>query len=96
MTRYRRYSNPYSVDVQRFSIYHREKQGSKRTIQVGDEVNVTISEMDELGRGVVYYHGTRVVVPKAVPGEKVRIRITRINGDTAQATVIKRIAEPKR
>ncbi len=96
MTRYRRYSNPYSVDVQRFSIYHREKQGSKRAIQVGDEVNVTINEMDELGRGVVYYHGTKIAVPKAVPGEKVRIRITRINGDTAQATVIKRIAEPKR
>ncbi len=96
MTRYRRYSNPYSVDVQRFSIYHREERGVRRSLQVGDEVNVVINEMDELGRGVVHYRGVRIVVPKAVPGEKVRIRITRINGNVAQATVIKRIAEPKR
>ncbi len=96
MTRYRRYSNPYSVDVQRFSIYHREERGVRRSLQVGDEVNVVINEMDELGRGVVHYRGVRIVVPKAVPGEKVRIRITRINGNAAQATVIKRIAEPKR
>ena len=97
MTRYRRYSNPYSVDVQRFSIYHREERGSrKRALQVGDEVNVMINEMDELGRGVVHYRGIRIVVPKAVPGERVRIRIIRIDGNTAQATVIKRIAEPKR
>jgi predicted RNA-binding protein with TRAM domain len=97
MTRYRRYSNPYSVDVQRFSIYHREERGSgKRVLQVGDEVNVTISEMDELGRGVVHYRGIRIAVPKAVPGERVRIRITRVEGNAAQATVIKRIAEPKR
>ncbi len=97
MTRYRRYSNPYSVDVQRFSIYHREERGNrKRTLQVGDEVNVIISEMDELGRGVVHYRGIKIAVPKAVPGEKVRIRITKVNGSTAQATVIKRIAEPKR
>ncbi len=97
MTRYRRYSNPYSVDVQRFSIYHREEQGSrKRALQIGDELNVMINEMDELGRGVVHYRGIRIAVPKAVPGERVRIRITRIDGNTAQATVIKRIAEPKR
>jgi len=63
---------------------------------VGDEVNVMINEMDELGRGVVHYRGIRIVVPKAVPGERVRIRIIRIDGNTAQATVIKRIAEPKR
>jgi len=96
MTRYRRYSNPYSVDVQRFSIYHREERGPRRSLQVGDEVNVMINEMDELGRGVVHYRGIRIVVPKAVPGEKVRIRITRIDGNVAQATVIKRLAEPKR
>ena len=97
MTRYRRYSNPYSVDVQRFSIYHREERGGRRkSLQVGDEINVTINEMDELGRGVVHYRGVRIVVPKAVPGEKVRVRVTRIDGNAAQATVIKRIAEPKR
>jgi len=97
MTRYRRYSNPYSVDVQRFSIYHREERGGrKRSLQVGDEVNVVVNEMDELGRGVVHYHNVRIIVPKAVPGEKVRIRITRIDRNIAQATVIKRIAEPKR
>jgi len=96
MTRYRRYSNPYSVDVQRFSIYHREERGPRRSLQVGDEVNVMVNEMDDLGRGIVHYRGIRIIVPKAVPGEKVRIRITRIDGNIAQATVIKRIAEPKR
>ncbi|GEM_PF-816462 len=97
MTRYRRYSNPYSIDVQRYSIYHREaSHRHRRNLQVGDEVNLTIDDMDNQGCGIARYHGLMIVVPKAVPGERVRVRIIKVDKGVAHATVIKRIAEPKR
>ena len=52
--------------------------------------------MDEDARGIGFRSGFKVIVPRAVPGEKVRVRVSRIEGRTLYASVIERLAEPKR
>ncbi len=95
MTRYRRYSNPYSIDIQRYSIYHRREE-RRKALSVGDEFVVTIEDMDSSGCGIARKYGYTLVVPKAVPGEKVVVRVIRVKGREARVSVIKRLAEPRR
>ena len=97
MTRYKKYSNPYSIDVQRYSIYNNQRpRERKRLPERGDEFTITIQDMDENARGIGFRNGFKVIVPRAVPGEKVRVRVSRIEGKTLHASVIDRVAEPKR
>ncbi|MCD6428311.1 MAG: TRAM domain-containing protein [Desulfurococcales archaeon] len=45
---------------------------------------------------MVKFKGYTIIVPRAVPGEKVTIRITKVeNTKVAYASVVKRIEEPK-
>ncbi|OYT50673.1 MAG: deoxyribonuclease [Desulfurococcales archaeon ex4484_204] len=97
MTRYRNYRNPYSVDVTKFSIYPRSKVGKGLgKVDVGDEFNITVRDMDSYGRGVGSYRNYEVVVLKAVPGERVRVRVLKVRGNTIQASVVRRLEEPRR
>ena len=97
MTRYKKYSNPYSIDVQRYSIYNsNRKQDRNRTPEVGDEFVITVQDMDKDAKGIGYRKGYKVIVPRAVPGEKVRVRVMRVDGNTLHASVIERLREPKR
>ncbi|PUA33559.1 MAG: hypothetical protein B7O98_03845 [Zestosphaera tikiterensis] len=91
MTKYRNYSNPYNVDVQRFSIYDSYKEHKGREMQVGDELVISIKEMDSEGRGVGYHNNKKVIVPRAVLGEKVRVLIKKVDGNLAYASVIERL-----
>ncbi|MGC8975792.1 MAG: TRAM domain-containing protein [Thermoprotei archaeon] len=89
MTKYRNYSDPYSVNVQRFSIYY-DKSAKIKTPQIGDELTVKIVEVDEEGRGIGYYNDFKVVIPRAVLGEKVRVVVKKIEGRVLHASVIDR------
>ncbi|MEO3993778.1 MAG: TRAM domain-containing protein [Desulfurococcaceae archaeon TW002] len=89
MTKYRNYSDPYSVNVQRFSIYY-DKNIKSRMPQVGDELVVKIVEVDEEGRGVGYYNDFKVVISRAVLGEKVRVVVKKIENKVLHASVIER------
>ena len=95
MTRYKKYSNPYSIDVQRYSIYNSNRK-QNRTPEVGDEFVITVQDMDKDAKGIGYRKGYKVIVPRAVPGEKVRVRVMRVDGNTLHASVIERLGEPKR
>ncbi|MCD6341056.1 MAG: TRAM domain-containing protein [Desulfurococcales archaeon] len=97
MTRYRKYKNPYKIDFNRLSIYGNLKSRDSSGLELGSEITVKISDMDMEGRGVVKFKGYTIIVPRAVPGEKVTIRITKVeNNKVAYASVVKRIEEPKR
>ncbi len=98
MTKYRKYKDPYNIDVlRRYSIY---SQGSSkresRGLTQGSEISVTIEDIDSDGRGCAHYRGYRVTIPRAVPGERVRVRIVKVKGKEALATVIERLEEPRR
>lgn len=89
MTKYRNYSDPYSVNVQRFSIYY-DKNVKTKTPQIGDELVVKIVEVDEEGRGIGYYNDFKVIIPRAVLGEKVRVAVKKIENKVLHASVIER------
>ncbi|MEM2021098.1 MAG: TRAM domain-containing protein [Zestosphaera sp.] len=91
MTKYRKYSDPYSVNVQRFSIYYDRSGGAGSNPQVGDEITVKIVEVDSEGRGIGHYNNSRVVVPRAVLGEKVRVVVKKIENGVLYASVVERL-----
>ncbi len=95
MTRYRKYRNPYQVDVSRFSIYSIYKgRGEGRTLSVGDEVLVKVTEVDREGKGVAYFRGAKIVIPRAMANERVRVRIIRKLGSNEYlASVVERLDE---
>ncbi len=96
MSRYKRYSNPYSIDVQRYSIYNRGGGKKHREIQPGDEFVITVKDMDIDGRGVSFKGMRKVIIPRAVTGEKVKVRVVRVSGNEVYASVIERLEEPRR
>ncbi len=96
MSRYKRYSNPYSVDVQRYSIYGIRPSRNRSIIQPGDEFVIVVDDMDSEGRGIARRGNYKILVPRAVPGEKVRVRVVKVIDREAQVSVIERLAEPKR
>ena len=63
---------------------------------MGDEFTITVKEMDNNGRGIGFRNGKKVIIPRAVPGEKIRIRIVKVDQENAYAAVIERLEEPKR
>jgi len=100
MTRYKKYKDPYKIDFNRLSIYGnlRGRDKGRKELEVGSEFTVKVTDMDMEGRGVADLRGFTVVIPRAVPGEKVTIRVTKVvrSKKIAYASVVKRVEEPKR
>ncbi len=89
LTKYRNYRNVYDVDVRRFSIYGNNST-NKGEVNVGDEIDVLVREMDESGRGVGFYKGYKVLIPKGFLNERVRVRIVRVLNEVLQGVVVHR------
>jgi predicted RNA-binding protein with TRAM domain len=85
--------NPYTSEVQRFSVYPRIQVPSEEGIRVGDEFIVSINNVDEKGRGIASYRGKRVIVYNASLGSKVRVKAVKIAGDTVYAQIVKTLSE---
>ncbi len=86
--------NPYTSEVQRFSIYPRVNTNvGGDSIRVGDTITVSIREVDEKGRGIASYRGKRVVVYNASLGSMVKARVVRIAGDTVYAEIVETVKE---
>jgi len=94
MSRYKKYSNPYSIDIQRYSIYNPPRK--RRELQVGDEFVTLVEEMDNEGRGISHKYNKRIIIPRAVLGERVRVRVVKVLGDEVYVAVSERLAEPRR
>lgn len=58
-------------------------------VEVGKEYEVEISETSQRGEGVARVQGFVVFVPGAKPGEKIKVKITRIGRRSADAEVVK-------
>jgi len=96
MTKYRRYRSPYNINIRRFSIYSdlydKSKKGSE--VNVGDEIVILVSNIDEKGRGIGRYLNYTIYVPRATLGEKVRVRLVKREGrNSFSAHVIERLGE---
>ncbi|MCC6022638.1 MAG: hypothetical protein QXH99_00955 [Sulfolobales archaeon] len=89
MTKYRNYKEVYNVDVKRFSIY-RGVNNLKDDVVIGDEIDVLVKEIDESGRGVGFYRGYKVLIPKGFINERVRVRIVKISDEGLLGVVVRR------
>ena len=59
----------------------------KNPISVGEEYIVTIEEMGKDGSGVAILRGVSIVVDNTNPGDKVKVRITKLGRTQASAEV---------
>jgi predicted RNA-binding protein with TRAM domain len=64
------------------------KSFSPKPVKVGDEVEVTISEVSRRGDGVTRIQGYVVFVPNAKQGDNVKIKITQIRPNYAIGELI--------
>jgi predicted RNA-binding protein with TRAM domain len=65
-------------------------KGVKRCpVEVGEELEVDISECSPKGEGIAKVEGLVIYVPNAKIGEHVKIKISRIGGTTAEAEAIR-------
>jgi predicted RNA-binding protein with TRAM domain len=65
-------------------------KGFKRyPVELGEELEVDITELSPKGEGLARVQGLVVHVPNAKPGDHVKIRVTRMGGTTANAEMVK-------
>lgn len=65
------------------SVYFKEKP-----VKVGDELDVTISEISRKGDGLARIDGYVVFVPNTKEGDTVKIRVTQIRPSYAIASLV--------
>ncbi len=65
-------------------------KGFKRCpVELGEELEVEISELSPKGEGIARNQGFVIFVPNAKPGDHLKIRIMRISSKTANAEIVK-------
>jgi predicted RNA-binding protein with TRAM domain len=78
-------------------MVHRRVRGGKfkvkhtpspSPVEVGDELEVNIIEKAPSGDGVSVIRGYTIVVPKAKPGDLIKVRITEVGKKTAAGVII--------
>jgi len=84
--------NPYTSEVQRFSIYP-QIVTSEDLVKEGDIITLSIREVDEKGRGIANYKGKTVIVYNASLGSTVKARVSKILGDVIYAEIVETLKE---
>ena len=86
--------NPYTSEVQRFSIYPRvQTDTGENVVKTGEILTLSIKEVDEKGRGIASYRGKKVVVYNASLGSTVKARVVKVVGDTVYAEIMETLKE---
>jgi len=60
----------------------------EKPVKLGEELDVTITEVSRRGDGVARIEGFVVFVPRGVQGQKARIRITSVKANFAVAELL--------
>lgn len=75
-------------------MYHaRMSKRANSPVRSGDVVEVTVDRLAQGGRGVARYEGFVLFVGRALPGDRVRARVTRVKRSFAEA-VTQELLEP--
>ncbi len=69
----------------KYKIKHIEKQCP---VEVGDELEVNITDISPSGDGMSRIRGFVINVPNAKPRDRVKIRITRVGEKSADGNII--------
>jgi len=64
-----------------------------KPVEMGKEYDVEVQETSRRGEGIARIKGLVTFIPNAKPGDRVRIRITRISRRFAEAEIVRRPSE---
>ncbi len=80
----RKKRNLYNTDYNRISIYPSYRRPEQREkVEVGSVIEVRVSKTDENGDPLGSFKGyTVVILGDAMPGDVVRVEVTRVKGNT--------------
>lgn len=67
-----------------------------KPVELGKEYDVDIEEISRRGQGIARIEGFVVFVPDTKPGDRVRVKITRISQRFAEAEVVRKAGERDR
>jgi len=70
----------------KYKIKHVEKQSP---VELGDELEVNITDLSPSGDGMSKIQGYIIMVPKAKPRDRVKIKITQVGKKAAIGEIIK-------
>ncbi|MEM4675538.1 MAG: TRAM domain-containing protein, partial [Nitrososphaerota archaeon] len=85
--------NPYTSNIQRFSIYPPIKTQERPIIKVGDTLTVEVYDINEKGQGVVYYKDKKIIIPNATSGSRVKVKVFKVQEDVVIAHVVDVVSE---
>lgn len=85
--------DPYLSNIQRFSVYPSIRVPEEGRLKPGDVITVSIFDVDEKGNGITSYGGKKIIVPNAMSGSRVKVKIVKIQGDVAFGHIIGIISE---
>lgn len=72
--------NPYTSDIQRFSVYPKVKVYEDNELRIGDTIEVYVNNVDDRGKGLAFYRGFRVYINNVNVGSKVKAIVKEIKG----------------
>ncbi len=87
LRRKRKKISPYKTTYN-FSIYPKINTSSDDWLRIGAKITVTIKDVDDKGNGIAHVHGVKIIVPRASIGDKVRVVVEKIRGDTGYAKIV--------
>ncbi len=65
-------------------------KGFKRCpVELGEELEVEITELSPKGEGIARNQGFVIYVPDAKPADRVKVKVTKITGQAANAVIVK-------
>jgi len=64
-----------------------------KPVEIGKEYDVEIQETSQRGEGIARIKGLVTFIPNAKPGDRVRIKITRISRRFAEAEIVESPSE---
>lgn len=85
--------SPYTSDVQRFSVYPRITAPQEEVLKPGMTIVININNIDEKGQGVASYRGKKIIVYNASLGSRVKVKLTKVQGDVAYGEIIQTLSE---
>ncbi|MEM1533272.1 MAG: TRAM domain-containing protein [Desulfurococcaceae archaeon] len=85
--------DPYTSDVQKFSIYPQVNKYEHDNLKEGSIIEVIVTSSDPRGNGIALYKGKRVIMKGGSVGSKVRVKVTKVLGDTIYGEIAGTLTE---
>ncbi len=79
--------------MQKFSIYPQVNKYEHDNLREGSIIEVIVTRSDPRGNGIALYRGKKVIMKGGSVGSKVRVRVTKILGETIYGEIAGTLSE---